>query len=126
MNDTKTTREVSEELSVSMKTLQLWVRDETVRPIVNGNGTQRRITWTPEAVEQARRCRDRAAYESPLIAAIGPDLIAAMNEAKRMKDYQGDGDVVVAGPLKGRIFRSDDTLGEVLRRMRGPFFLLMR
>lgn len=122
----KTTREVAEMLGVQIKTLQLWVREENARPISNGDGRQRRLSWTPEAIEQARRLRDRANQESPLIAAMGPDLIAATNEAKRMKDYQGDDDVVVAGPQRGRIFRSDTTLGEVLRKMRGPFFVLMR
>lgn len=126
MESTKTTREVADDLAVNMKTLQLWVREETVRPIVHGEGKRRRIEWTQEAIEQARRCRDREAKESPLLAALGPDLISAMLEAKRMRDYQGDGDVIVAGSAKGRIFRSDAQLGDVLKKMRGSFFVLMR
>lgn len=124
--DFKTTREVAIELGVNPKTLQLWVRQENVQPISNGSGRQRRLKWTPESIEHARRLRDRDAQESPLIAAMGPELIAALHEAKRAKDYQGDDDIVVAGPNAGRVFRSDTPLATVLRKLPDRVLLVMR
>lgn len=126
MDDMKTTREVADDLGVNIKTLQLWVREKNVRPFSSGEGRLRRLSWPQEAIEQARRLRDRESRESPLIAAMGPELIAALKEAKRMKDYQGDGDVVAASAHSGRIFREDTPIRDVLRKVKAPFIILAR
>lgn len=123
--ETKTTREVADELSVNPKTLQLWVREEHVTPITTGQGRQKRIAWTPEAVDQARRLRDRAAAESPLLAALGPELVGAVDEARRMKPYQFEGDVIVASAQAAKIYRDDTTLRAVLRQAKGKALLIL-
>jgi len=51
---TLTTRQVSDELGVSMDAVQRWVREGRLNPHTEGKGRQRRIRWTAEDLEAAR------------------------------------------------------------------------
>lgn len=121
----KGSREVAAELDVNIKTLQLWVREGYVSPRTVGEGRQLRIDWQSEDVERAKRLRDRNG-STPLAAAFGPDLMAAMSEAWRMRDFRGDDDVIVCSHERGRVFRNDTTLKEVVRKMPGRVLVILK
>jgi len=124
-DEPKGSREVADALDVNLKTLQLWVREGYLRPKVTGEGRQRRIAWRKADIERAKRLRDRNGTPT-LVAAFGPDFETAISEAWRMRDFCGDGDVVVGGAERGRIFRDDTSLRDVLRRTCGTVLVILR
>lgn len=121
----KTTGEVARELSVQPATLQLWVREGYMVPRSTGAGPRKRLAWAEQDVARARRMRDRNG-SSPLVAVFGPELAAAAAEAWKLRDFRGDGDAVVAGPERGRIFRVDATIQQVASRLTGDFLIILR
>lgn len=122
---TKHTREVATELDVNLKTLQSWVRDGLIAPPTTGEGRMLRIEWRPEDVESAKRLRDRNG-QTPLQAAFGPELFSALRQARRQREFEAEGEVSVCSAQRGRVFRSDTTLAEVLRRVPGRVLIILR
>lgn len=120
-----TTREVSDLLGVDPKTLQYWAREGHIRVNSSGEGRGRRIDWTPEAVEQARRVRDRCPGDSSILHAVGPELQQALELARKQQSKQYGGDVIVASTERARIFRGDTTLSEVLRKVPGSVCVVL-
>lgn len=120
-----TTRDVSELLGVNVKTLQFWAREGHISVDSTGSGPNRRIAWTEDAIEQARRVRDRCAGDASLAVAIGPELAQAMERGRKLRKLQFDGDVIVASKDGARVFRSDTTLHEALRRVKGTVFVVL-
>jgi excisionase family DNA binding protein len=122
-----TTKEVAEMLDVNMKTLQFWVREGFIDAVkITGEGRQRRIEWTEDGIEQARKMKDRAANGSAVADVYGTDLLTTMRRAKEMKDYQSPGNIIVASPKTARLFRDDRSLGDVLRTIPGTFLIILR
>jgi transposase-like protein len=121
----KKTTEVARDLGVNVTTLRGWVRDGKIATDGGPGGPGRGIQWTDTAIEQARRLRDRVAGDSSLATAIGPDVSAAIELARKAQALRSPGDVVVATPESARIFRDDSTLSEVLRRTRGKLMVVL-
>lgn len=123
----KSTREVGKLLGVSIKTLQFWVREGFVDAVeVTGTGRQRRIIWTDDGIEQARKMKDRSENGSAIADVYGTDLLDTMRRAKEAKDQLGDSDVVVASPKTVRILQRDRTIRDAIRTVPGTFLIILQ
>lgn len=126
---TYTTKEVSELLNVGMKTLQYWIRKGFVTPAINGEGRQRRATWTEADVEAARAYSSEEGHSQKareirdsLLEQFGDGVIAAFNRAAALPCPPGA--VRCAGPRGERLVQTKDTVGTLLRRIGGSGIIL--
>jgi electron transfer flavoprotein alpha/beta subunit len=119
------TAKIAKDLGVPKQNLMRWVRDGLISVDTEGEGPAKVIKWDDAAVEQARRLRDRVAGDSQLATGIGPEVAAAVELARKAKLVQGKDDVIVSTPDGARIFRTDSTLGDVLKRVRGTVMVML-
>lgn len=120
------TTKVAKLLGVQEKALQRWVREGIIDVETSGSGSRKRIHWDQASVVQARRVRDRVAGDSMLASSIGPDIAAALELARKSRRFKSDDDVIVATANTARIFRQDASLSDVIRRIRGTVFVVLK
>lgn len=126
---TYTTREVADLIDVSIKTVQFWVRERYLTPATEGDGRQKRITWSQSDLDAAMAYKDEQAQakkgreiRDTLIDTIGRDGLRHFNEALDM--HRPRGSVVCAGPAGARVVRLNDTVKTVMDRIGGSGLIL--
>jgi hypothetical protein len=116
----KSTREAAREIGVKVPTLQKWVRDGLLNPDRDGEGSQRRLSWSAEDIAAAKVLSSNGGRSgvTSFLAELAPSgVVPHLTKAQAMLESLAADHVLVVGEKGPRVFRADTPIGVALAKV---------